>query len=77
MLVGSAMGFPLDLAVRYMRSKKRSAISLGTLFAVLGVALGVAGLATTVSVTGGFRKQFRDKICRHSSAMTTLTNLNL
>ena len=62
MLIARPMGFPLDLAVRYMRSKKRSAISLGTLFAVLGVALGVAGLATTVSVTGGFRKQFRDKV---------------
>src|SRR6478609_6306812 len=56
------MGFPLQLAVRYMGSKKRSSISLGTFFAVLGVALGVAGLATAMSVTGGFRKEFRDKV---------------
>ena len=56
------MGFPLDLALRYMRSKKRSFVSVGTVFAVLGVALGVAALATVVSVTGGFRKQFRDKV---------------
>jgi lipoprotein-releasing system permease protein len=54
------MGFPLDLALRYMRSKKRAFISVGTLFAILGVALGVAALATVISVTGGFRKQFRD-----------------
>lgn len=56
------MGFPLDLAFRYMRSKKRASISLGTFFAIAGVALGVAGLATAISVTGGFRKQFQDKV---------------
>ncbi|MFZ5897187.1 MAG: ABC transporter permease [Myxococcota bacterium] len=56
------MGFPLELALRYMRSKKRAFISVGTLFAILGVALGVAALATVISVTGGFRQQFRDKV---------------
>ena len=56
------MGFPFELARRYMASKKRDSISMGTFFAVLGVALGVAGLATAMSVTGGFRKEFRDKI---------------
>lgn len=56
------MGFPFDLARRYMASKKQTFISMGTFFAVLGVALGVAGLATAMSVTGGFRKEFRDKV---------------
>lgn len=56
------MGFPLELALRYMRSKKRAFVSVGTLFAILGVALGVAALATVISVTGGFRQQFRDKV---------------
>ena len=58
----TTMGFPLSLALRYMRSKKRSFVSVGTMFAILGVALGVAALATVVSVTGGFRTQFRDKV---------------
>ena len=62
MLKAAPMGFPLDLAIRYMGSKKRSFISMGTFFAILGVALGVAGLATAMSVTGGFRKEFRDKV---------------
>src|SRR5437899_11528458 len=55
---------PLDwtLALRYLRSKKRAFISVGTLFAILGVALGVAAVATVMSVTGGFQKQFRDKV---------------
>ena len=56
------MGFPLSLAVRYMRSKKQASVSVGTLFAILGVALGVAALATVISVTGGFRAEFREKV---------------
>jgi lipoprotein-releasing system permease protein len=56
------MGFPFTLAVRYMRSKKQASVSVGTLFAILGVALGVAALATVISVTGGFRAEFREKV---------------
>lgn len=56
------MSLSLELALRYMRSKKRAFVSLGTMFAILGVALGVAALATVISVTGGFRAQFRDKV---------------
>jgi lipoprotein-releasing system permease protein len=56
------MGYAWTLGIRYLRSKKRASISVGTLFAILGVALGVAALATVMSVTGGFQKQFRDKV---------------
>lgn len=56
------MGFSLELALRYMRSRKRAFVSMGTMFAILGVALGVAALATVISVTGGFRAQFREKV---------------
>ncbi|HVR18773.1 MAG TPA: ABC transporter permease [Polyangiaceae bacterium] len=56
------MGFPLTLAFRYMRSKKQASVSVGTTFAVLGVALGVSALATVISVTGGFRSEFRTKV---------------
>src|SRR6188474_1208834 len=56
------MGYPLEVALRYMGSKKRAFVSVGTLFAVLGVALGVAALATVMSVTGGFRAEFREKV---------------
>ncbi len=56
------VSFPLELALRYLRSKKRTFVSVGTAFAVLGVALGVAALATVMSVTGGFRAQFREKV---------------
>ena len=56
------MGFPLDLALRYMRSRKRAFISVGTAFAILGVCLGTTALSTVLSVTGGFRAEFREKV---------------
>ena len=56
------MGFPLDLALRYMRSRKRAFISVGTAFAIMGVALGTTALCTVLSVTGGFRSEFREKV---------------
>ena len=57
-----ALHQPVDVALRYLGSKKRAFISVGTAFAILGVALGVAALATVMSVTGGFQAQFRDKV---------------
>ena len=56
------MGYPLQLAARYLSSKKGAFISVGTAFAIIGVALGVAALTTVASVTGGFQAQFRDKV---------------
>jgi lipoprotein-releasing system permease protein len=70
------MGFPLDLALRYMGSRKRAFISLGTFFAIMGVSLGVAGLATAVSVTGGFRKQFQDKVLGVNAHVLVLKRSN-
>jgi lipoprotein-releasing system permease protein len=56
------MGYPLGLAFRYMGSKKRAFVSVGTAFAILGVTLGVAALSIVMSVTGGFQEQFREKV---------------
>jgi lipoprotein-releasing system permease protein len=56
------MGFAFNLALRYMRSKKRGFISVSTVFAILGVALGTAALAAVMSVTGGFRSEFQRKV---------------
>jgi lipoprotein-releasing system permease protein len=52
------MGFAFTLAVRYLRSRKRGFISVGTVFALLGVALGSAALVAVMSVTGGFIAPF-------------------
>lgn len=56
------MGLSLHLALRNIRSKKKAFVSIGTLFATLGVLLGVAALTTVVSVTGGFFHEFQDKV---------------
>ncbi len=56
------MGYPIEVALRYLGSRKRASISVGTAFAILGVALGVAALATVMSVTGGFQNEFREKV---------------
>jgi lipoprotein-releasing system permease protein len=58
----TAVGYPVQIALRYLGSKKRAFVSVGTLFAMLGVALGVAALAIVMSVTGGFQEQFREKV---------------
>jgi lipoprotein-releasing system permease protein len=45
-----------------MRSRKRAFVSVGTAFAIMGVALGTTALCTVLSVTGGFRSEFREKV---------------
>lgn len=56
------MRLSLVLALRYLASLKRASIAVSTLFAIGGVILGVAALATAMSVTGGFHAVFRDKV---------------
>ncbi len=56
------MSYVRQFALRYLGSRKRSFVSMGTTFATAGVALGVAALCVAVSVSGGFQSQFRDKI---------------
>lgn len=47
---------------RYLRSKKRRTVSVITVIAVSGVALGVAALLAVMSITSGFQEEFRDKV---------------
>jgi lipoprotein-releasing system permease protein len=68
------MGYPISLALRYLGSKKQGFVSVGTAFAMLGVALGVAALAVVMSVTGGFQDQFRDKVLGVNAHVLVLTH---
>ena len=57
------MGYPLQIASRYLGAKSKGRfVSVGTAFAIIGVALGVAALLTVMSVTGGFQSEFRKKV---------------
>ena len=56
------MGYPVQIALRYLGSKKNNMISVSTALAIGGVLLGVAALTIVMSVTGGFKDQFREKV---------------
>src|SRR5215470_4991975 len=55
-------GYALDVGVRYLRSKKRATVSVISVIAVTGVALGVGALLAVVSITSGFQQEFRNKV---------------
>lgn len=55
-------GYALDVGMRYLRSKKRASISVISVIAISGVALGVAALLAVMSITSGFQREFRDRI---------------
>jgi lipoprotein-releasing system permease protein len=56
------MSYSLQIGLRYLRSKKRSTLSVITVVAVTGVALGVAALLAILSITSGFQDEFRGKV---------------
>jgi lipoprotein-releasing system permease protein len=56
------MSYALDVGLRYLRSKKRATVSVISVIAVTGVALGVAALLAVVSITSGFQEEFRNKV---------------
>lgn len=57
------MKFELFVALRYLFTlRKNNFISVISLFAVCGVALGVAALIVVIGVMNGFSTDLRDKI---------------
>jgi lipoprotein-releasing system permease protein len=54
--------YALDVGLRYLRSKKRASVSVISVIAIAGVALGVAALLAVMSITSGFQREFRDKV---------------
>lgn len=62
MIRGREVSYSLQIGLRYLRSKKRAAVSMITLISIIGVALGVAALLAVLSITTGFEESFRDKV---------------
>jgi len=55
--------FPLFIALRYLKAKKRHrALSVNTVISVIGVTCGVAALIATLAVMTGAMEEIRDKI---------------
>jgi lipoprotein-releasing system permease protein len=54
---------PVAIGLRYLRAKRRNGfISFISLASILGIALGVAALITTLAVMSGFQKEIRDRM---------------
>lgn len=54
--------FEVKVALRYIRSRRKAAVSLITLITIGGVAMGVSALTVVTSVWNGFEAEFLDKL---------------
>ena len=54
---------PVAIGLRYLRAKRRNGfISFISLASILGIAIGVAALITTLAVMSGFQREIRDRL---------------
>lgn len=64
---------PVSIGLRYLRAKRRNGfISFISMASILGIALGVTVLITTLAVMSGFQKEIRDRLLQ-MTAHTTIT----
>src|SRR5690606_6658235 len=64
---------PVSVAIglRYLRAKRRNAfISFISLASIIGIALGVMVLITTMAVMSGFQKEIRDRLLQFAAHAT-------
>ncbi|HVQ40466.1 MAG TPA: ABC transporter permease [Pyrinomonadaceae bacterium] len=67
------MPFEIFLALRYLRSRQKRHLARATaLFAVCGIAVGVAALIVALALANGFRDEMRDKILEGSAHLTVM-----
>ena len=62
---------PVAIGLRYLRAKRRNAfISFISLASIIGIALGVMVLITTMAVMSGFQKEIRDRLLQFAAHAT-------
>ena len=62
---------PVAIGLRYLRAKRRNGfISFISLASVLGIALGVTALITTLAVMSGFQREIRDRMLQMAAHAT-------
>lgn len=62
---------PVAIGLRYLRAKRRNGfISFISLASILGIALGVTALITTLSVMSGFQREIRDRMLQMAAHTT-------
>ncbi|MBB6338983.1 lipoprotein-releasing system permease protein [Xanthomonas arboricola] len=62
---------PVAIGLRYLRAKRRNGfISFISMASILGIALGVTVLITTLAVMSGFQKEIRDRLLQMAAHAT-------
>ena len=66
---------PVAIGLRYLRAKRRNGfISFISMASILGIALGVMVLITTLAVMSGFQKEIRDRLLQMSADGEPMAN---
>ncbi|MGG6461522.1 lipoprotein-releasing ABC transporter permease subunit [Solilutibacter silvestris] len=66
---------PIAIGLRYLRAKRRNGfISFISMASIIGIALGVAVLITTLSVMGGFQREIRDRLLQMAAHATVVAD---
>ncbi len=68
------MRFEIKLAIRYVTARKGSLARLTAVFAVVGIALGVAALIVADSLARGFADEMREKILANTAHIKITPN---
>jgi lipoprotein-releasing system permease protein len=66
--------FEVKVALRYIRSRRKAAVSLITIITIGGVAMGVCALTVVTSVWNGFEAEFLDKLLGINAHAVILKN---
>lgn len=66
--------YEVKVALRYIRSRRKAAVSLITLITIGGVAVGVSALTVVTSVWNGFEAEFLDKLLGINAHAVILRN---
>jgi len=53
---------PLEIALRYLRSRRSRLVSSVSLLSIAGIALGVAALVVAMGLLSGYRREIREKL---------------
>ncbi|MDH5824361.1 lipoprotein-releasing ABC transporter permease subunit [Luteimonas sp. RD2P54] len=62
---------PVAIGLRYLRAKRRNGfISFISLASILGIAIGVTALITTLAVMSGFQREIRDRLLQMAAHAT-------
>ena len=66
---------PVAIGLRYLRAKRRNGfISFISMASILGIAIGVAALITTLAVMSGFQREIRDRMLEMAAHATVTAN---